>query len=481
MIDVAIVGSGPNGLAAAVVLARAGLAVQLFEAEDTLGGGARTFELTEPGFRHDWGSAVHAMAFASPFFQQFGIDKRIPFALPEISYGQALDRGRAGIAWHDLARTAEGLGRDGAAWLRLLQPLVHDGQRVAEFVTSPVLPVPRHPLIAARYGVRLLGQASRASLPRFREDAAPAMLAGVYAHAIAPFPTLGASAAGLLLATLAHSVGWPIPIGGSQSITDELVADARAHGAEIVTGRRIGTFAELPPARAVLFDTSARQLLQIAGERLTPSYRRALDRFRSGNAASKVDFALSEPVPWTNPDLRRAGTVHLGGSFAEVAAGEAAVAAGRHPASPYVLASQPSLFDATRAPAGRHTLWTYTHVPAGSGRDMTEAITAQIERFAPGFRSVILASRATPATLIERGDANFVGGDISTGSAGIRQLIARPVLSSQPWKAGAGLYLCSAATTPGPGVHGMGGMHAARLALREVFGRSMPDLGPAAG
>lgn len=477
-LDVAIIGSGPNGLAAAVVLARAGLSVRVYEAEDTIGGGARTLELTEPGFLHDWGSAVHAMAFASPFFQQFGLTERVSFVMPEISYGHALDGGRAGIAWRDLARTAEGLGRDGAAWSRLLKPLVDNGQRVAEFVTSPMLPVPRHPFTAAAYGLRALEQGSPLAGLRFRDEVAPAMLAGVYAHSIGPLSTLGAGASGMLLATLAHSVGWSVPVGGSQAITDAMASDFTAHGGVIETGRRIGSLAELPAARAILFDTSARQLEHLAGERLAPGYRRALRRFRNGNAASKVDFALNAPVPWTNADLRQAGTVHVGGLRAEVAAAETAVAKGKYARSPYVLVSQPSLFDATRAPAGKHTLWAYTHVPAGSDRDMTEPITAQIERFAPGFRDVILASQATPATELERHDANFIGGDIATGAASFLQLLARPVLSTKPWRAAPGLYLCSAATPPGPGVHGMGGFHAARLALAEVFGLPMPSLAP---
>ncbi|MFT2817054.1 phytoene desaturase family protein [Leifsonia sp. A12D58] len=477
MIDVSIVGSGPNGLAAAVVLARAGLDVRVFEAETTIGGGARTGEATEPGFLHDWGSAVHAMAFASPFFQQFGIDKRIPFVIPEISYGHALDGGKAGLAWRDLDRTIAGLGRDGAAWSQLLKPLVEHGQNVAEFVTAPLLPLPRHPLTALSYGLRALEQGSKLGGLRFTGEVAPALLAGVFAHSIGTIPSLGTAASGLMLATLAHSVGWPIPIGGSQSITDALVADIEAHGGVIEKGHRVTSLAELPSARAILFDTSGKQLLQLAGERLTPSYRRALGRFRSGNAASKVDFALSGPVPWANADLRKAGTVHVGGTRHEVAAGEAAVMAGKYPDSPYVLVVQPSTFDASRAPAGTHTLWTYTHVPAGSGRDMTEAITTQIERFAPGFRDVIIASHATVATELERDDSNFIGGDIATGAAGFRQLVARPVLSSQPWRAAPNLYLCSAASAPGPGVHGMGGFHAARLALRDVFGLPFPSLG----
>jgi phytoene dehydrogenase-like protein len=478
MLDAVVVGSGPNGLSAAVVLARAGLSVRVYEAATTIGGGARTLESTVPGFRHDWGAAVHAMAFASPFFQRFGITDRVRFEVPEISYGHAIEGDRAGIAWRDLDRTAEGLGSDGAAWRRLFAPLVERSQRTAEFVTGPMVPLPRHPSVAALFGARALEQGSPLSRLRFGGDIAPAMLAGVFAHSIGRLPSLGTGSAGLMLAMLAHSGGWPIPVGGSQSLTDAMADDLREHGGEIVTGTLVGSLDELPQARAVLFDTSPRALLQIAGERLTPSYARALERYRYGNAASKVDFALSAPVPWANADLRRAGTVHVGGRRSQVAVAEQLVSTGAYPERPYVLVSQPSLFDETRAPRGHHTLWSYTHVPQGSARDMTEAITAQIERYAPGFRDVIIASQSTPALGIERGNPNFVGGDISTGSVDLRQLLARPLLSSRPWRAGAGLYLCSAATPPGPGVHGMGGFHAASLALREVFDLPVPELRP---
>jgi phytoene dehydrogenase-like protein len=304
------------------------------------------------------------------------------------------------------------------------------------------------------------------------------MLAGVFAHSIGRLPSLGTGSAGLVLATLAHDTGWPIPVGGSQAVTDALVRDLEAHGGTIETGRMIASIDELPLAGALVFDTSPRMLAGIAGELLYPAYARALVRYRYGNAASKVDFALAAPVPWANADLRRAGTVHVGGRRSQIALAESDVAQGGYPRSPYVLVSQPSLFDRTRAPAGMHTLYAYTHVPQGSARDMTETITKQIERFAPGFRDVIVSSRSTPALALERGDANFVGGDISTGTVDLRQLLARPRFSSRPWRAGTGIYLCSAATPPGPGVHGMGGFHAAELALREVFGLPVPDLSP---
>ncbi|GAB3618021.1 NAD(P)/FAD-dependent oxidoreductase [Okibacterium endophyticum] len=479
MTDVAIVGSGPNGLAAAVTLARAGLAVDVFEAAQTLGGGARTLELTEPGFLHDWGSAVQPMAYASPFFAQFGLSRRVEFSIPDVSYGHAFDDGAAGIAWHDLDRTVEGLGTDGPAWRRLLAPLVHRSGTVAEFVMNPMLPIPRHPVTAFRYATRVLELGTALGSARFRGETAPAMLAGVLAHAVGRVPSLGTAAPGVMLALLAHSVGWPIPVGGSQSIVNSMVDDIREHGGRVHTGRTISSLADLPDSRAVIFDTTPRQLVSIAGDRLSNRYRRALMRFRHGNGLAKVDFALSEPVPWRNADLRLAGTVHMGGVRSEIAAAEAAVARGGHAESPYVLAAQPSLFDSSRAPIGRHTLWAYTHVPHGSERDMTEPITAQIERFAPGFRDVVMASASMTAADLERQNPNFVGGDISGGAVSIRQLIARPVLSSHPWRTPArGLYLCSASTPPGPGVHGMGGFHAARLALEDVFDLPVPSLSP---
>lgn len=474
--DAVVVGSGPNGLAAAVTLARAGLTVQVVEGADTIGGGARTLELTEPGFWHDWGSAVHAMAPASPFFRDFELGDRVRFVAPEVSYAHPLDGGRAAAAWRDLDRTVDALGRDGAAWSRLLEPLVRHQDQVVRFALSPMLPVPRPFTTAVGFGRRVLEQGSALAGLRFGGDLAPALLSGAFAHAIGRIPSLGAAAAGLMLATLAHGEGWPIPVGGSQAITDALADDLRAHGGSITTGWSITSFDELPSARAVLFATSARSLERIAGDRLHARYRRALRRFRYGNAASKVDFALAEPVPWANPDLRQAGTVHIGGTRAEVAAAEAAVARGQHPERPYVLVSQPSLFDSTRAPAGRHTLWAYAHVPAGSTRDMTEPIVAQLERFAPGFRDVVVASAATPAAMIEQGDTNLVGGDIGAGAVNLRQLLARPVLSSTPWRAGGNLYLCSASAVPGPGVHGMGGYQAAQTALREVFRLPVPSL-----
>ena len=473
--DAIVVGAGPNGMAAAVVLARAGLAVRVYEREQTIGGGARTEELTLPGFLHDVCSAVHPQALASGFFRRFELGRRMEFVVPEISYAHPLDGGRAGIAWRDLDRTAEGLGVDGPAWRRLLGPLVRHADEVAQFAGSQVLQLPRHPLTVARLARRILEQGTHAGTLRFRGDRAPAMLGGVNAHAIRPMPSLATAAAGLVLATTAHARGWPIPVGGSRSIIDAMAADFERHGGEIVTGTEIASVCDLPPAKAILFDVTPRALARIAGARLPDGYIRVLESFRYGNAVAKVDFALSAPVPWADRRLAGAATLHVGGTRGEMRASEADVAAGRHPADPYVLVSQPTPFDPSRAPEGKHVLWAYTHVPRGSREDRTEAITAKIERYAPGFRDTILASASRTAVEVEHHNPNYIGGDIAAGDVTIAQLIARPVLSNAPWRTpGRGIYLCSSSTPPGPAVHGLAGYYAAMTALKDEFGVTRP-------
>ena len=472
-----VVGAGPNGLAAAVTLARAGLRVTVYERAGRPGGGASTAELTLPGFHHDVCSAVHPLAIESPFFRAFELDRRIDLVRPEISFAHPLDD-RAVVAYRDIERTAEGLGRDGAAYARLLGPLARSASAVAETTGNALLRLPPHPVTAARLAFGSAEQGSPLWNLRFREGAAPALLSGVSAHAILPLPSLAAAGAGLALTAYAHGKGWPIPIGGSQSIIAALVADLEAHGGRVVVSHEVRELRELPPARIRILDVTPRAALALAGGELPDGYRRRLARFRYGQAAAKVDFALSQPVPWRDEVLRSAPTLHLGGSRAELAAGEREVARGRHPSSPYVLVSQPSLVDPTRAPAGAHTLWTYTHVPSGSREDRAEAVIAQIERFAPGFRDTILAMSSRSAVDVERHNPNYVGGDIAAGSADLAQLFVRPVLSPTPWRTPArGLYLCSSSTAPGPGVHGLAGWHAARTALRDEFGiRTGPDL-----
>ncbi|MBG6215760.1 phytoene dehydrogenase-like protein [Arthrobacter sp. CAN_A6] len=478
MADVEIVGSGPNGLAAGVVLARAGLTVRVHEASPTIGGGSRTLELMEDGHFHDFCSAVHPMALASPFFRAFGISERIGFAVPEVSFAHPLDSGRAGVAYRSLDRTVEGLGVDGDAYRRLMEPLTEREEGILGFALNSFLRMPKKPEAALRFGLAVLDQGSPLWNRRFRTDEARALLTGVMAHPVGPLPSLTAAGAGLALGLLAHTVGWPIPVGGSQVIVDAMAADIRAHGGEVVVGSRIDSLAELGAAKVVLLDVAPKSLARLARGRLPATYERALRGFRYGNAACKVDYILSGPVPWANAEAARAGTAHLGGTRAEIAAGEAAVAAGRHPDSPYVLVSQPSTFDPMRAPGGRHTLWTYCHVPSGSRRDMTEAITRQIERFAPGFRDVVVATHSTTAAELEAYNANYVGGDFGSGAVTLRQMLARPVPSVQPWATPLkGVYLCSQSTPPGPGVHGMAGFHAAKLALQREFGMQVPALG----
>ncbi|UWX97120.1 NAD(P)/FAD-dependent oxidoreductase [Arthrobacter zhaoxinii] len=479
MSDVSVVGAGPNGLAAAVIMARAGLTVRVFETRSTVGGGSRTKELMEPGHLHDICSAVHPMALASPFFRSFGLDRRIDLVVPEISYASPLDGGRAALAYKDLDRTVDGLGRDGAAYRRLMEPLVNRSEAVTDLLMGSLLSIPRDPVALAAFGLAALDQGTPLWNRRFVEDAAPALLSGVAAHPVGKMPSLPSAGGGLMLGTLAHSVGWPIPVGGSQAIADAMADDLRAHGGEISTGHRITSLDEVADSRAVILDVSPSVLLELGGDRLPARYAKALERFRYGNAACKVDFILSGPVPWANPEMARTGTAHLGGTRAELAAAEDDVASGRHPRRPYVLLSQPSSFDPTRAPAGRHVLWSYCHVPAGSTVDMTEAVTAQIERFAPGFRDVVVDSRVTTAADLEQYNANYVGGDFGGGAVTLAQMLIRPVLSPKPWRTAVpGVYLSSASTPPGPGVHGMGGMHAARLALKDVFGLPVPPLAP---
>ncbi|MDQ0754743.1 NAD(P)/FAD-dependent oxidoreductase [Arthrobacter sp. B3I4] len=478
MPDVAVVGSGPNGLAAAVTMARAGLAVHVYETADSAGGGLRTSELIEPGYLHDVCSAVHPMALASPFFRDFQLSRRVRLQVPELSHGVPLDGGRAALGYRSLDRTAAALGRDGEAYRRLMQPLVDRVEGVADVALNQLFRIPRQPFAAAVFGLRTLEQGSPLWDIRFREELAPALLTGVAAHAVAPLPTLPAAGAGLLLGALGHAGGWPIPIGGSAAIAGAMVADIEAHGGVVETGTRIGSLAELPAVRATLLDVAPTGLLRIADGRLPPGYRRALESFGFGNAACKVDFILSGPVPWAAPELADAGTIHVGGTRAETAEAEHLVAAGRHPERPYVLVSQPSRFDPGRAPAGRCILWTYCHVPAGSTVDMGDAVMDQLERFAPGFRDLVTGVKVTTAAELAAYNENYVGGDFGAGAMDLRGLIRRPVLSPVPWRTPlSGVYLCSSSTPPGPGVTGMPGFHAARYALKDMFGMRVPDLG----
>ena len=472
MVDAVVVGAGPNGLAAAVILARAGLGVEVYEAGDSVGGGCRTAELTLPGYRHDVCAGAHPMAAASPFFRAFDLEKHgVELLAPEISYAHPLDGAAAGLAWRDLDRTVSGLGRDGAAWRRVFGPLVRAWEEVVELGMSDLRHPPLNVATGVRFGMRLLEQASTLWGMRFRDEAAPAMIAGIAAHAIIPPRAISAAGVAMMLGSLAHVDGWVIPRGGSQVIVDALAAEIEKCGGRIVTGHRVDSLDEFHGARTILLDTAPAELLRLAGDALPTRYAAQLGKVRYGGAACKVDFALSGPVPWAAPGGELAGTLHVVGSRAEVVAAEQAVASGRHPDRPYTLVIQPGVVDDSRAPRGGHTLYAYAHAPHGSTRDISEQVIAQIERFAPGFRDLILAKHVRTAAEMPSYNANYIGGDISSGAMTLRQTVFRPVPRWNPYATPLpGVYLCSASTSPGPGVHGMSGLHAAGHALRTRFG-----------
>ncbi|MFC5503536.1 phytoene desaturase family protein [Lysinimonas soli] len=481
--DAIVVGAGPNGLAAAVTLARAGLAVELYERAPTVGGGARTAATTDPGFLHDLGSAVHPMALASPFFRAFGIEQRVDFVVPEISYAHPLDGAggamRAGLAWRELDRAAAELGRDGRAWHRLFAPLVRESDALLDIVGDTLLRLPRHPLTLARFGLRSLEQGGPAWNLRFRDETAPAMLGGLAAHAAGRMPHPVRAGAGLLLGALAHARGWPIPVGGSQAISDALAADFVAHGGRIHLDAEVADVRELPAARAVLLDVAAPIAARIAAGRIPDASRRRLARVRFGAGVFRLDLAVSAPIPWRDTRIGGAGTVHLGGTRSRIAEAERRTPNGLPP-HPFVLLSQPTLFDPSRAPAGRHTVWAYTHVPAGSAVDAEEAILATIEAAAPGFRDTIIARASRTAPQLEQENPSLIGGDISGGLIDVRQTVFRP-RARTPWAIGDGVYLASSSAAPGPGVNGLAGWRAALSALGREFGLPAPGLGAEPG
>jgi phytoene dehydrogenase-like protein len=469
MAESIVVGAGPNGLAAAIVLARAGLSVRVLEAGDSVGGGARSAELTLPGFVHDVCSAIHPLGVASPFFRSLPLAEHgLEWVDPPAALAHPFDDGTAILLERSPDATVHGLGEDEKPWSRLFGPLARAADSLLDDVLAP-LRVPAHPLALARFGVRAPLPATTVARLSFGEARARGVFAGLAAHSMLPLSRPPTAAFGLVLGLLAHAVGWPLPRGGSQRLSDALASYLRLLGGEIEPGRRVESLAELGDADVVLLDVTPRGLLGLAGDRLPPLYRRRLERYRYGPGVFKLDWALDGPIPWRAEECGRAGTVHLGGTLEEIGASEAAPARGNVAERPFVLLAQQSLFDPTRAPAGQHTAWAYCHVPSGSTVDVTELIEAQVERFAPGFRDRILARSALGPADLERYNPNYVGGDINGGAATLSQLFTRPVARLSPYTTPLpGVFLCSASTPPGGGVHGMCGYHAARAALRFV-------------
>lgn len=464
--DAVVVGSGPNGLSAAITLARAGRSVVVFEANDTIGGGTRSAELTLPGFVHDVCSAIHPMGLASPFFRQLPLHEHgVEWIHPPLPLAHPLDGGDAAILDRSVDVTAKLLDADERAWGKLMNPLVAKADHLFRELVGPFR-IPRHPILALRFARRAVRSGKSLAQSYFQTEKARALFAGIAGHAQLPLEKVPSAAVGVMLGVAGHAVGWPLPKGGSQRIADALASYLRTLGGEIITGVRVTSLNELPEAKTIMLDITPRQILAIAGDRLPPRYQRRLAKYRYGMGIFKMDWALSGPIPWKNEACRRAGTLHLGGTLDELCVSERDAWEGRICDRPYVLLAQPSLFDSTRAPAGKHVAWAYCHVPHASTVDMSERIENQVERFAPGFRDLILARHAMNSSDMERRNANYVGGDINGGVADLWQLFARPVLRWNPYSTPVkGLYICSSATPPSGGVHGLCGYYAAKSAL----------------
>ncbi|MBV8196047.1 MAG: NAD(P)/FAD-dependent oxidoreductase [Candidatus Dormibacteraeota bacterium] len=477
MVDAVVIGSGPNGLAAAVELARNGAAVTVLEDKETIGGGARTAELTLPGFRHDVCSAAHPLGIESPYFSTLPLREHgLEWVLPSVSVAHPLDGEPAVLLSRGVDDTASQLDADAPAYRRLMSPLADRGRQLLAEVLAPPVHVPRHPVTLARFGAPGLLSATALGRLIFRGERARALLAGCAAHSILPLERPPSGAVGLMFLLTGHMHEWPVARGGSQAIANSLASLLATLGGRVHTRHKVASLTDLPPARAYLFDTSPAQLASIAGPQLPRRYVRSLRRYHYGPGVFKIDWALDGPIPWSDPRCRDASTVHLGGSMQEIAAAESDVWRGNHPESPYVLLVQPSLFDDSRAPAGRHTGWAYCHVPSGSTLDRTDVIERQVERFAPGFRDRILARHVMDTAAIERNNANDVGGAITGGAASLWQLVARPVPRIDPYATpNPRFYICSAATPPGGGVHGMCGFHAAQSALRRMHDLPLRD------
>lgn len=466
--DALIIGSGPNGLAAAIHLARNGWKVKVIEGADTIGGGTRTKELTLPGFKHDVCSASHPMGVASPFMRSLDLEAHgLRWLNPKVPLAHPLDGGRAGVLHRSLEETCEVLGKDGAIYRRYFAPLVKKADDLFADILRPAR-LPRHPITMTRFGVGAMMPAMVfASI--FDTEEGRALFGGSAAHSIIPLEKFFTSAIGLVLQICAHSVGWPIPEGGSQRITETMADILRGLGGEIQCGWQVKSLAELPPAKALLFDVSPRNLSHICGDALPARYRKKLEAYRHGPGVFKVDYALNAPIPWTNEWCRKAGVVHVGGTIEEIAKSERESWFGKHPAKPFILVNQPTLDDPSRAPAGKHIAWAYCHVPAGSTTDMLEVMNEQIERFAPGFRDCVLAQHTMNCAQMEDYNANYIGGDVVGGVNDLWQLFTRPAGLIQPYATpNRRVFLCSASTPPGGGVHGMCGYHAAQCVMKRV-------------
>ncbi|HET6382113.1 MAG TPA: NAD(P)/FAD-dependent oxidoreductase [Armatimonadota bacterium] len=468
--DAIIVGAGPNGLAAAITIARAGCSVLVLEASETVGGGARSGEITLPGFRHDICSAIHPLGVGSPFFRSLSLaEYGLKWVYSPVPLAHPLDDGTAVVLERSVEEAAAGLGRDARAYERLMGPIVRGADALMPDILGP-LRIPRHPLLLVRFGLRAMQSARGLAERIFTTERASALFAGLSAHSMIPLEYAFSASFGMVLGILGHSVGWPLPRGGSQSISNALAGYLRAIGGEIVTGRRVDSLRELPSSRAVLCDVTPRQLIRLAGDRLPPGYIRRLARYRYGPAVFKVDYALNGPIPWRAPECTRAATVHLGGTLPEIAQSEQDAWTGVHTERPFTLVAQQSLFDPSRAPAGKQTAWAYCHAPHGSDFDMTDRLEAQIERFAPGFKDQVLARSVMTASDFEAYNANDVGGDIAGGASDMLQLFTRPTARIVPYSTpDPALFICSASTPPGAGVHGMSGYFAALAALKSVL------------
>jgi phytoene dehydrogenase-like protein len=467
--DAVVVGSGPNGLAAAIELARSGRTITVLERADTLGGGLRSAEVTLPGYVHDICAAVLPLTLGSPFLTSLPLqDFGLQLIHPDIPLAHPLDDGSVVVLERSIERTAANLGVDGAAYVRLMRPIVASWRQLLDHLLGPFR-VPRHPVTLVRFGITALLPATVLAKRAFRESRARALLAGTSAHSILPLQRPASSAFGLVMCLLAHAVGWPIVRGGTRNLADALVGYFRSLGGEARTECEISSTVQLPPHRAALLDLTPRQILSVAGDTLPEGYRRQLQRYRYGPGVCKVDWALDGPIPWTAPACSAAGTVHLGGTLEEIARSEAGVWRGEHAAQPFVILAQPSIVDSSRAPEGRHTAWAYCHVPNGSTTDVTPSIEAQVERFAPGFSSRILARATKTAAQMQTYNSNYVGGDINGGVQDLLQMWTRPAIRAVPYSTpNPRLFICSSSTPPGGGVHGMCGFHAARAALRSL-------------